>query len=103
MPLIIVQLLTLVSTQLTASEKRDSSTLIAISTRSRRVKPQDTLTTLKLRTIANVTTGVTPNLNYTAWPKTACSITASGEEISNSKHVLNSLKNGTKKLQLPLQ
>merc|ERR1711874_309253 len=76
--------LTLVCTQHTASEKRDSSTLIAISTRSRRVKPPDTLTTLKLRTIANVTTGVTLNLKLTAWPKTACSITASGEEISNS-------------------
>ena len=69
-----------------ASKRLSCLMTIATSTKSMKKvrRHPDTLTTLKLRTIANVITGVTPNLKLTAWPKTACSITASGEEISNS-------------------
>merc|ERR1711877_5304 len=104
MPLIIKQKQPLERIQNTASKKQELSTLIAISTGQRRERPPDTLTTLKLRTIAIAPTGRTtmesPKNLLTVWLKTACSITASGEGMSNSNDVPSSLKSGTKKSQL---
>merc|ERR1712014_93204 len=87
MLLITRQLLTLVHTQNTALEKQKLSIPTAISTRPRRAKPQDTLTTPRLRTTAIAPTGrmamESPKNLPTVWLKTACSITASGEEMSS--------------------
>ena len=105
MPLITEHLLLLAPILAIVLEKQECSILTAISTESGKARISDMLTTQKV--IATASTGKTemtsqPKKLLTAWPKTACLITASIEEMYNSKNVKNLSLSGKLKSNSPL-